>query len=407
MASSRKTYGDYTVCLLCSLAVERAAVVAMLDEEHPRLRALERDDNEYVLGRIGVHNVVVACLPAEMAGKNLMATVVKDIQRSFHVEFGVMIGIGGGVWSRKRDVRLGDVVVSQPEGLHGGVVQWDFGTMEKGGGFWRTRSLNSPPRLLLDAVQTLRVKHWMEGDRILDNVATMLRRKPFMIDKFSHQGAEQDRLFQASSEYNGQEICHDCNVEKTVRRATRKTSAPKIHYGNIASGNKVMADGKARDRIAKTEGVICFDTEAAGLMDAFPCVVIRGISNYADSHENERWQPYAAATAAAFAKELLGVLDKQEAKKSNHARESTSVKVISHAKLCASVHPLGMSELIGVNLLVSPMSCAIDVNSVKSTGSHALVYGQLKNYQREFLSSICGIGYAWSNCKNKVVDFFG
>ena len=52
--------------------------------------------------------------------------------------------------------------------------------------------------------------------------------------------------------------------------------------------------------------------EAAGLMDSFPCLVIRGICDYADSHKNKRWQPYAAATAAAFAKELLGVINKQE-----------------------------------------------------------------------------------------------
>jgi hypothetical protein len=45
--------------------------------------------------------------------------------------------------------------------------------------------------------------------------------------------------------------------------------------------------------------------EAAGLMNNFDCLVIRVIADYADSHKNERWQPYAAATAAAFAKDLL------------------------------------------------------------------------------------------------------
>jgi nucleoside phosphorylase len=45
--------------------------------------------------------------------------------------------------------------------------------------------------------------------------------------------------------------------------------------------------------------------EAAGLMSDFPCLVIRGICDYSDSHKNKAWQEYAAATAAAFAKELL------------------------------------------------------------------------------------------------------
>ena len=46
-------------------------------------------------------------------------------------------------------------------------------------------------------------------------------------------------------------------------------------------------------------------------MDTFPCVVIRGICDYADSHKNKIWQPYAAATAAAYAKELLRVIPGQ------------------------------------------------------------------------------------------------
>jgi hypothetical protein len=48
--------------------------------------------------------------------------------------------------------------------------------------------------------------------------------------------------------------------------------------------------------------------EAAGLMDNFPCLVIRGICDYADSHKNKQWQGYAAATAGAYAKELLSVI---------------------------------------------------------------------------------------------------
>ena len=72
-----------------------------------------------------------------------------------------------------------------------------------------------------------------------------------------------------------------------------------------------MKDGVTRDRIAEKEGIICFEMEAAGLMDNFPCLAIRGVCDYADSHKNKRWQRYAAATAAAYAKELLEVIDRQ------------------------------------------------------------------------------------------------
>jgi nucleoside phosphorylase len=73
-----------------------------------------------------------------------------------------------------------------------------------------------------------------------------------------------------------------------------------------------MKDGRKRDHLAQQVGILCFEMEAAGLMDNFPCLVIRGICDYADSHKHKEWQPYAAATAAAYAKELLSIiLEKQ------------------------------------------------------------------------------------------------
>src|SRR5947209_19902633 len=46
--------------------------------------------------------------------------------------------------------------------------------------------------------------------------------------------------------------------------------------------------------------------------DSFPCVVVRGISDYADSHKNKQWQPWAAAAAAAYVKELLCIIPPAE-----------------------------------------------------------------------------------------------
>jgi hypothetical protein len=66
--------------------------------------------------------------------------------------------------------------------------------------------------------------------------------------------------------------------------------------------------GATRDRLRQELDILCFEMEAAGLMDSFPCLVIRGICDYADSHKNKRWQAYAAATAAAFSKDLLNII---------------------------------------------------------------------------------------------------
>lgn len=92
-------------------------MVAMMDETHTKLKKERGDENEYTLGRIGAHNIVIACLPAGLIGIGPAAIVANNMLRSFSIKFGLMVGVGGGVWSKKDDIRLGDVVVSQPQGL--------------------------------------------------------------------------------------------------------------------------------------------------------------------------------------------------------------------------------------------------------------------------------------------------
>ena len=105
--------------------------------------------------------------------------------------------------------------------------------------------------------------------------------------------------------------CRFCDKTKVVKRKPRDML---VHYGLIASGNQVIKDATLRDTLNKRLGgnVLCFEMEAAGLMNDFPCIVIRGICDYADSHKNKDWQEHAAAVAAAFAKELLSVVSPQE-----------------------------------------------------------------------------------------------
>jgi nucleoside phosphorylase len=66
-----------------------------------------------------------------------------------------------------------------------------------------------------------------------------------------------------------------------------------------------MKDALTRDALAAKKAVLCFEMEAAGLMNHFPCLVIRGICDYSDSHKNKEWQGFAAMMAAAYAKDLL------------------------------------------------------------------------------------------------------
>lgn len=91
-------------------------------------------------------------------------------------------------------------------------------------------------------------------------------------------------------------------------RKPRLNLGPQVHYGLVGSANQLMKDCATRERLRQEKGIICFEMEAAGLMDNFPCIAIRGICDYSDTHKSKRWQPYAAAAAAAYAKELLGCI---------------------------------------------------------------------------------------------------
>ena len=311
MAHSPRKHEDYRIGIICALAIEKAPLIAMLDEIHPKLKKKHGDENEYILGRMAVHDVVIACLPAGLMGNGPAAMVASHMHRSFPIEFGLIVGIGGGVWSKQCDIRLGDVVVSQPTGTHGGVVQWDFGKTGKGGQFQRTGSLDKPPPVLLQALQGLKTFDLTDGIDLKRSLSLMIGKKPQMGKTYRYQGAEDDQLFEATYDHEGDETCKECDNRLLVQRPPREGSIPKIHYGNIASGNEVMKHGTTRDKIAREEGVICFEMEAAGLMDTFRCLVIKGICDYADSHKNNRWQAYAAAMAAAYAKELLSFVSER------------------------------------------------------------------------------------------------
>ncbi|KAL2859896.1 kinesin light chain [Aspergillus lucknowensis] len=300
----RLSHHDYTVGWVSALPDELTAAQEMLDEEHQDLPPNHNDSNIYTLGSIGAHNVVLACLPAGQTGTNSAAAVAMQMKNTFPaIRFGLMVGIGGGVPSKEADIRLGDVVVSQPGNGHGGVVQYDFGKSTPSG-FMRTGFLNTPPTILLAAVTKLR-SNLDRGRRSLSPHLSKLSDLP----KFGRDQAGSDILFEAEYNHSGENNCLSCTAARTMQRKERANNTPIIHYGTIASGNQVMRDGVERDKTSfEFGGVLCFEMEAAGLMNNFPCLVIRGICDYSDSHKNKRWQPYAAGTAAAYAKELLGVI---------------------------------------------------------------------------------------------------
>ena len=119
------TNNDYTVGWICALDIELAASRVMFDELHPCLPQDGRDSNIYTLGRIVRHNVVLACLPSGTTGTNPAGTAAANMLRSFpKIRFGLMVGVGGEAPGDPsddpyKDLHLGDVVVSNPEGACG------------------------------------------------------------------------------------------------------------------------------------------------------------------------------------------------------------------------------------------------------------------------------------------------
>ncbi|KAH7141966.1 hypothetical protein EDB81DRAFT_723203, partial [Dactylonectria macrodidyma] len=291
-------YHRYTITWICALHIEMAAARAMLDEIHGELPRRGNDNNAYTLGRIKKHNIVIACLPEAQYGTNNAANVLTNVTRTFpSVRCGLMVGIGGGAPS-KVDVRLGDVVVGTR------VMQYDFGKVMAGGEIQRTAIPKIPDYSLRTVVTQLRAKHELHPSRI----PVILQEKMGKYAEYSRPSTP-DRLFQASYRHDPSVLnCHDCDQSQLKERATRKSLNPTIHYSGIASSNQVMKDATTRDNVAGELDIICFEMEAAGLMDVLPCLPIRGICDYSDSHKAKEWQRYAAATAAAYAREFLEAL---------------------------------------------------------------------------------------------------
>ncbi|CRK40266.1 hypothetical protein BN1723_015695 [Verticillium longisporum] len=310
MSNAQYTVDDYTVAWVCALPLEMAAVKGMLDQIHPNLREQAASDhNCYLLGHVQGHNVVVACLPAGIYGPTSAATVAKDLLRTFKsVRFGLMVGIDGGAPSSDHDILLGDIVVSQPSGTTGGVIQYARGKTGREEHFERTGTLNTPPQVLLTALARLQTEHITGENRIPEFISGLIAKYPKM-KGFTYRGESNDCLFHTEYEHVSANLdCEQCDRAHAILRDARDDTHPVTHYGNIASGDQLIKNATMRNRISKELGVLCFEMEAAGLMQDFPCLVVRGICDYADAHKNNAWQEYGAAVAAAFAKELLSFI---------------------------------------------------------------------------------------------------
>ncbi|EAW13662.1 uncharacterized protein ACLA_043820 [Aspergillus clavatus NRRL 1] len=279
MSQNPRTHDDYTMGWVCVTLEEQITARIMLDNEHEDLQASPGDDNIYILGQMGKHNVAIVRPPTPQG--------------------------------LSKDILLGDVVVSEPKGKHSGVLQYDM--VKRFEDRCDSAShLDKPPQVLTSAAQKLACDHAMNKGEWKDYIHDSLQKlQSFGIAKYSFPGRQQDLLYRSGYHHlKDREDCSACDPGQIVPRSLR--DEPHVHYGLIASGNTLVRSAMFRDQMAKEQEVLCFEMEAAGLMNGFPCIVIRGICDYADSHKNDLWQPYASVTAAAYAKDLLRLIQPQE-----------------------------------------------------------------------------------------------
>ncbi|THY46858.1 WD40 repeat-like protein [Aureobasidium pullulans] len=313
MATAKKklTHEDYVVGWICPMRVEYTAALFMLDEEHETLGQDAADENIYTLGSINGHNVVLATLPK--TGNSPTARVMTNMSRTFQaLRFYLLVGIGGGIPVRTDDgpVRLGDVVVSE------NVIQHDRGKFEASG-FKLKGTLAPPPQVLLAATNTLLAKRDMTDDDPLFEHLSRIDTSKRRLKRYKFPGRRRDHVYEPSYTHLVKGATCDeaqCDPSKRILRGPSNETLDSqvveqpditIHQGTILSGETVMKNGAQRDAIAKPLDAICYECEAAGAMSSVPCLVVRGISDYADSHKNDDWHGFGSAVAAAYARQLF------------------------------------------------------------------------------------------------------
>ncbi|KAF2691768.1 purine and uridine phosphorylase [Lentithecium fluviatile CBS 122367] len=327
----------FQIAIICALPLEYDAVSLLFDqfwdEDGEQYGRAPGDTNTYTTGRIGKYDVVLALLPN--MGKAATAGAAASVRSSYSgLKLAFLVGLCGGVPGAGADeALLGDVVISKT------VVQHDLGRQFPNA-FVTKNTVNDNPgrpnkdiRGLIASFETELGRERLQQKaseylKDLQSAAAHKRRRC----NYRYPGAAEDKLFapayrhrhrapQSCAVCDGEtdDFCEEaakascaelnCDEDQLVARERLGTDGmqyPEIFIGHMASGDTVMKSGEHRDRIAQLQNVIAFEMEGAGAWDEVPCIIVKGICDYADSHKNKLWQAFAAATAASVMKAVLG-----------------------------------------------------------------------------------------------------
>nr|CAD21096.1 conserved hypothetical protein [Neurospora crassa] len=348
---------DFQIAIVCALPLEYDAISLLIDQvwdvkgdQHPFGRA-PGDPNTYRNGRISSFNVVLVLLPN--MGKVGAAGATASLRSSYpNLSLVLVVGICGGMpftkEEKEEEILLGDVIISNI------LIQYDFGRQLSDRFLVKDSiedSLGRPTQHIRSMLRLLEVESIRDG--VEDDAAQylqMLQRKhdghpkQRKLGKYKYPGAHKDKLFDCSYEHKhhgpssssssssdcslcaaqGSSTCErsmglscddlHCDLSRLVHRERLAAQMQisdqpaffplRVFVGRMGSGDGVIRSAKHRQELAE-RGVIGVEMEGAGVWDQLPCIVIKGVCDYADSHKNKGWQDYAAATAVSVAKAVL------------------------------------------------------------------------------------------------------
>ncbi|GKT42725.1 uncharacterized protein ColSpa_02906 [Colletotrichum spaethianum] len=332
----------FEIAIICALPLEYDAVSLLFDqfwdEEEEQYGRAPGDTNTYTMGRIGKYDVVLALLPN--MGTAAAAGAAAGVRSSFpRLKLAFLVGVCGGVpGTGPNEVLLGDVIISK-------TIQHGLGKQYPGAFVTKDTvddNLGRPVKEIRSLVASFETE--MGRQRLQEKAGVYLNQLQSAAVRqrrrcdYQYPGVAEDKLFAATYQHRHRaprpcSICSAesdgfcegaagascaelrCDENQLVPRGRLETKqnqapddmqCPEVHIGRIASGDTVMKSGEHRDRVAAQHNVIAFEMEGAGAWDEVPCIVIKGVCDYADSHKNKKWQPYAAATAATVMRAVLG-----------------------------------------------------------------------------------------------------
>lgn len=350
MSRRPSSRADFHFAVICALPLEYDAVYDSLDEvwTDKDYEKAGGDPNRYATGCMGELPVVLLLLPG--MGKVEAASAAASLRSSYqNLSLALVVGVCGAVpyLADGTEVILGDVIISKY------IVRYDFGRQHPNEFTLKTAiedtlgRPNKETRILSALLDTSSGRDKLEDDAqvFLQQLQDKIRKTKYQ-GKYDYVGIWHDRLFRPNyrHKHSGAEAeacnicaacCNDtdpvcesalelkcanlgCSDDSLVTRTrlrkrrlsvqtdNREGPALAIHTGGVGTADTVMKSGNLRDKISKRDKIIAFEMEGAGVWDELPsCIVIKGVSDYADSHKPKGWQKYAAATAASTAKAVL------------------------------------------------------------------------------------------------------